>query len=362
MPGVVTGKILRLCEIAPDELGDVAQFIARQQLHTQAGLTVQQVAARLRWIILENPAREPGMPVGWCTRDEHGSITGCMCCAPQKFISGGNVITLMMSSSFYVDERYRGTGVSIFMKFLQLGKRYALFVSSANPAVAEMWKKLGAFPIGDSEHEMLGMRRWRGVVEDTLVRRLGNNSFTRVLTLAGTAVLSTSKRLRRVDGIGDLRPIDSPEEAALLCATSSFRLTCLRDVAYLRWRYFSEVDSSTRLFTFRPVTGQGAYMIATNLRQRGYRGQITAVNILDVFPEPSPDIYPAIASALVQQHGNQSDLLVLRCLSQGGRQALRHMGFVRRQFAAPIAWCLDKFQNLPSRDWYFVPADGDMLL
>ena len=362
MPSTLADKNLQLCEIAPGEISEIAHFIARKQLNSQSSLSDEQVAARLRWIVMDNPAREPGMPLGWCLRDELGTVAGCICCAPQNFVLQGKVVTLMMSSSFYVDQQHRAAGVSIFLKFLQLGKRYPLFASSANAVVAEMWKRMGAFPIGNSEHEMLGVRRWRGVVEEGLVQRLGNNSFTRTMTMAGAAVLSITKRLGKMDEAGALLPIERPEEGAVLCAKESERFTSLRDTSYLRWRYFSQVDPTTRLYAFHAARDSRDYMIATNFRQRGYRSQIRTVNVLDVFPEPNPEIYRIIAQTMIGQYQSQADVLVFRCLGRSGQHAMRMLGFVRREFAAPIAWCFDKFQNLPSRDWYFVPADGDMLL
>lgn len=362
MPSRLIAKNSRLSEIAADDLDEIADFIARQQLASESVLDSQKLAARLRWIVLENPAREPRMPLGWCVRDEKGAVAGCICCAPQKFVFEGRVLTLMMSSSFYVDQRHRAAGATIFLKFLQMGKLYPLFASSTNAAVAEMWKKMGGSSIGNSDQEMLGVWRWRGVAEEALVRRLGNNSFTRTMTVAGSALLSMSKRLHTMTSTSELLLIERPEEAAKLCTANPSQLTSLRDAPYLRWRYFSEVDRSTRLFVFRAAAAPGEYLVAANLRPRGYRGQIRSINVLDVFPEPKAEIYPLIANSLMREYRNQADTLVFRCLSENSQRAVRQMGFLRRQFAAPIAWCFDKFQKLPSCDWYFVPADGDMFL
>jgi hypothetical protein len=99
-----------------------------------------------------------------------------------------------------------------------------------------------------------------------------------------------------------------------------------------------------------------------NQRRRGYRQQIVALHVLDVFGPSEPDSYATITKLLVHEYHRQIDVVVFRCLDPAGQQALRRIGFVRRPFAAPIAWCRDKFGFVPSKNWYFVPADGDMLL
>ena len=362
MPENLATNSSTLCEIQPADLQEVGRFVARQ-IDADSGLSVPQIIARLHWIVVENPAREPGMPLGWCVRNSAGQIAGCMFCAPQRFVLGESRCTLMMSSSFYVDQKHRGAGTSIFMKFVQLGRRYALFSTSANAVVANMWKKLGAYPLGNSGHEMLGIVHWRGVVEDVLVRRLGSNSFSRVLAAGLTPFMAVSRRLPTTIGSADLVPLQAPEEAATLCAgVLPNRLTTLRDAAYFRWRYFSAVDPTTRLFAYRPLNSDKRLLVGINQRRRGYRQQIRALNLLDLFGEPNPEDIKAIANLLLCQYRNKIDMLVFRCLDPASQQAIRPMGFVRREFDAPIAWCLDKSARLPSHDFYLVPADGDMLL
>ena len=78
--------------------------------------------------------------------------------------------------------------------------------------------------------------------------------------------------------------------------------------------------------------------------------------------EPSPASCCAIAAGLAREYDEQIDLIVFRCLNQAQQRALTACGFIARPFAGPIAWCIDKFGLLPTKDWYFVPADGDMFL
>src|SRR5258708_21282785 len=91
------GKTLQLHEISPSDLEDVARFISRV---SGSDTPLPRALERLAWILLENPARVPGDPLGWLLRAPSGEVIGCMCCAPQKFCFGQTTFTLMMANSF----------------------------------------------------------------------------------------------------------------------------------------------------------------------------------------------------------------------------------------------------------------------
>jgi hypothetical protein len=358
-------KNLQLHEIAPSDLEEVARFISRV---SGSNTPLPRALERLSWILVENPAREPGDPLGWLLRAPSGEVVGCMCCAPQKFCFGQTTFTLMMANSFYVDDQYRGGGTSILLKYLQLGRRYPLFVSSANATVAEMWRKLGGHPLGNCDREVLGVTRWPPLLAETVYRKTASDRMARFTAALASPLASPWLRARRWslagNAKGDLVPLGSLEEAACICAEHrSDKITCCRDVAFLKWRYFSRVDAMTRLFAFRPHVGEKKqFMVGVHLQHRGYKQQIRALHVLDIWGEADPKTSLAIADCLVREYRDQIDMLVFRCLNPTQQQALTANGFKVRLFAAPIAWCIDKHGLLPSKIWYFVPADGDMFL
>lgn len=359
---------IQLCEIAPSDLEELAQFIiGASAFDTPLPLAVR----RLSWILLENPARESDHPLGWFVRARSGEIVGCMCCAPQKFCLGQTVFTLMMANSFYVDARYRGAGTSIFLKYLQLGRRLPLFVSSANPTVAEMWQKLGACPLGNSDHELLAILHWSPLLAESVYRKTASDPIARFAALASPlmsmSTLSATRRLLMAATEGELVPLDSPEEAGCISAEHrSDKLTTCREVSFLKWRYFTHANPAnraTRLFAFRSSRrDKKQFMVAVELQDRGYKRQIRTLQILDIWGEADPQTCLAIAATLCREYREQVDMLVFRCLNASQEQILTAHGFKVRPFAAPIAWCLDKHRLLPAQPWYFVPADGDMFL
>lgn len=351
---------LQLHEIGPSNLEEVAQFIGRM---SRSDTPLPQAVDRLAWILLKNPARMSGDPLGWLSRAPTGEVVGCMCCAPQNFCYGPATFTMMMANSFYVDEQYRGAGTAIFLKFLQLGRRYPLFVSSANATVAEMWKKLGGYSLGNSDHEVFGILRWPPLLAERVYRKTASDGLTRFAVALASPWLRTRRQLLP-DGAGKFAPLNSVDEAASICAEHhSDKLTTCRDAAYLQWRYFSSADPTTRLFAFQTnQCDKKRFMVAVRPQNRGYRQQIAALQILDIWGECDPATCLAIAASLWREYGEQIDMLVFRCLEGMQQQALMAQGFKVRSFAAPIAWCIDKYGLLPTKNWYFVPADGDMFL
>jgi hypothetical protein len=362
---------VQLREITPSDLEELAQFIIRA---SASGTPLSQAVKRLSWILLENPARENDHPLGWLLRAKSGEIVGCMCCAPQKFCLGQTVFTLMMANSFYVDDRYRGAGTSIFLKYLQLGRRYPLFVSSANPIVAEMWQKLGGYPLGNSDHELLAILRWSPLLAESVYRKTASDPMARCAAALASPLMSMwsgTRRLLTGAAKDELVPLNSPEEAARVCAENrSDKITSCRDVSFLKWRYFAHTNPAsptTRLFAFRPLSTETIgdkkqLMICVELQNRGYQRQIRTLQVLDIWGEADPATCLAIAISLCREYREQIDMLVFRCLNPAQEQTLTAHGFKVRPFAAPIAWCLDKYGSLPAQAWYFVPADGDMFL
>ena len=352
-------KNLQICPITPADLEEVARFICRLSASTNP---LAAAVKRLNWILIENPVRCADDPLGWLLRHPSGELAGCMCCAPQRFCVGATTITLMMANSFYVEDRYRGTGTSIFLKFLQLGRNYPLFVSSANPTVANMWKKLGGYPLGNSDQEVLAMLNYAPLAAESVHRRTRSDLVARVVSAAVSPLMRARNRFLADAPRGELQPLASPEEASALCARhSSDKITGCRDLPFLKWRYFSGVDPATRVFVFRSGA-EKEFMIGARLQSRGYKQQIRALHVLDIWGEPDPNSSLAIAGALCREYRGQIDMLVFRCLDSIHTAALTSQGFRIREFSAPIAWCIDKCGLLPTKPWYFVPADGDMFL
>lgn len=361
MPENGIKKNLQLRDMMASDLEEVARFIGRL---SRSEMPLNVAVERLSWILLGNPARNADDPLGWLIRNSSEELVGCMCCAPQKFCVGQSTFTLLMANSFYVDNRFRGAGTSIFLKYLQMGRRYPLFVSSASPTVAAIWQKLGAYQLGNSDHEALGVLRWPPMLAESVYRRTGSGRLALSTSAITSPLFRAWRRVTLGSVEGELVPLESAEQAAVICAQHhSGKITNCRQTPFLKWRYFLHASPLTRLFRFSTREGgKKQFMIAVQLQNRGYNRQIKALQVLDIWGEADPQTVFAIASCLWREYCDQIDLLVFRCLTPLHTRELQTRGFRVRSFPAPIAWCIDKYGLLPSKDWHFVPSDGDMFL
>jgi hypothetical protein len=347
-----------LVALSERDLTEIASFIA-----LQSGRTRESAEAHLRWFLLENPARQPQDPVGFGLRSAD-ELVGCILCSPQAFRFGSNRILLMGSSSFYVDERYRGHGGRIFLQYSRLGKQLPLFGTSANAEAAALWKVAGGSPMPCFDSELFGVLHWPPVAEEFVHRRYSSRLLSR---LAGTSIANLAKLFRPLklnDGKPEvLRPLTSGEQVNdLPIHDPSAKLTALRDLAYIRWRYFSGRDATAAAFAFRSRQPDQEVLVTVNQRIRGHRGQISTLNVLDVYPEVPADEWLRIVPALIARYENTVDAVVLRSQNPGQQKVFCERGFQRRVFDAPNGWFLDRAKLLPTRDWYAVPADGDGLI
>jgi len=347
-----------LVALSQEDISDIASFIA-----SQSGQTRETVESRLRWFLLENPARQPREPLGFGLRAD-GLLVGCILCSPQAFRFQDERILLLGSSSFYVEDLYRGQGGRIFLQYCRLGKQWPLFGTSANAEAAALWKAAGASPIPGSDGELFGVLHWPPVVEEFAHRRNPSRMLSR---LAGSSVSNLAKLVRplKIGGIasGRLQPLASAEQVtALSLDISPAKLTAVRDLPYVRWRYFSGRDATVAVFAFPSHRPNREILVTVNRRTRGYRGQINTLNVLDVYPEVSPDEWLRIVGALIARYKKMVDAIVLRSQDAERQTLFAATGFQRRTFDAPTSWFLDKAKLLPTHNWYPVPADGDALI
>jgi hypothetical protein len=349
----------KLVAISESEIVELAQFIAGQSGREPAG-----VESHLRWFLLENPARDPEIPIGYGLRSPQGQLVGCILCVPQTFRFRQQTLPIVGSSSFYVDERYRGSGGLVFLRFSELGRKWPLFGNSANADAAKLWKARGAVPIPYSDHELFGVLRWRGVIEEGLTRRSAPRALARMTSGAAALFVHPFKRLKLEAGRPeDLVALASAEQVMQLAIHDSApELTANRDLPYIRWRYFSGRDATVAVFAFRNKQVESGVLVTVNQRPRGYRGQICTLNVLDIYPAVTSEVCASIVGALVERYRGAMDAIVLRGMNKARQGIFRSLGFMGRQLDAPNGWFLDKSGFLPTRDWYLVPADGDWLI
>jgi hypothetical protein len=347
---------INVITLAEENITEVAHFIA-----SQSGQSPASVESHLGWFLLENPAHRLNHPIGYGLRFDD-RLVGCILCCPQVFRCGAATINLMGSSSFYVDQAFRGHGGRLFLQYSR--SQGPLFGTSANPDAAALWRATGATPIPHTDGELFGVLRWSPLAEEFAHRRFSNRILTRIASSRMANLAAFFRRLKIEKSDGELlQPLTSAEQVNdLRIECRSEKLTSARDPSYIRWRYFSGRDQTTAAFAFRDGANDKNILVTVNRRQRGHRGQITTLNVLDVYPEVGPSEALKIVAALVGRYRTGADAVVLRNLTPETAKIFRSRGFIHRAFQAPTGWYLDKAKLLPARDWYAVPADGDALI
>ncbi len=348
-----------LVAISESDIAELAPFIA-----SQSGREAARVESHLRWFLLDNPARDPQIPLGVGLRSPQGQLAGCILYVPQAFRFQRQTFPMIGSSCFYVDQHYRGQGGLMFLRFAELSRIRPLFANSANADSAKLWKARGAIPIPHSDHELFGVLRWGGAIEEGLKRRGAPDRLARMSSGPAAFLARPFKRLRLGAGRADrLTRLASAEEVMQLpLRDSAPELTANRDLPYIRWRYFSGQDATVAVFAFQNKQLDCNVLVTVNRRPRGYRGQIRTLNVLDIYPRVSPAVCASVAAALIERYGGDVDAIVLRGLDQTRQDFFRGQGFIHRELDGPNGWLLDKSRLLPTQNLYFVPADGDWLI
>ncbi len=349
-----------LVVILDSDVVELARFIA-----SQSGRQPANVESHLRWFLLDNPARDPMLPLGCGLRLPHGEFVACILYVPQMFRYQQRTFPAVWSSCFYVHKDYRRNGgLQIFFRFAKLSSSWPLFANSANADAAKFWKVQKAAPIPYSDHELFGVLRWNGPIEEGLRRRGAPQMLARMASSPAALLVSPFKGLKLEGGRSeDLIPLTSAEQVMQLpIHAPAAELTANRDLRYIHWRYFSGRDDTIAVFAFRNRQLKSDILVTVNQRPRGYRGQIRCLHVLDIYPATTPEVDASIVAALVDRYRNAVDAIVLRGLDQARQEIFVRSGFIRRQFEAPNGWFLDRSGFLPTRNFYLVPADGDWLV
>lgn len=341
--------------ITEADISDVAAYLARQaragEATTTQGLPPER---RLRWLLLENPARVDDVPLGWCIRDAAQCVIGTLLCVPFRVAARDVTRTALMSCKFFVDEPYRGAGLVPFRDYLKLGRQYPLFCTSANAVSGELFAGAGGNVIAGTDYTMLGVARYAPLTEEWAFRKTGRPALSRITALP--IGLLPRRKLGRSDG--EMRPLTSVADVmALDLAPPGDAVAVVRDVPYLRWRYFSAESASTVL-CFRGC-GAGPRMVVVNQVRWGHRSQIRVLNVLDVWPPLDADTAPSFVQLLWARHEGAFDALWLRSQPPEAEADLRRFGFMRHRFPAPLGWCLDSSGRLPARNWYLMPGESE---
>lgn len=347
-----------VADISEGELAEVAEFLARQvRAGEPMSANARHPADRLRWLLVENPARLADVPLGWRIRSQ-GKIVGAALCIPFRVAGGGGSATALMFAKFFVDPPFRGMGLGLLMRFARLGKRYPLFVTSTNAIAGELFAKLGARQIAGMDHTMLGVRRLAPLAEELIYRRVGSPVAARILSIAGLMFSRRQPPMRKSLAIASMKRARSVSDIeSVLATTPKDQIAIVRDRDYVHWRYFAG-DPDIEVW-FLQCDSEPPWMIALNVLRGGYRQHIRILNILDVWPPLSPEALWPLINCLSGEYRDRFDVIWLRSQPASVEAEAQAAGWRRHYFPAPLGWNIDSQPVLPDLPWYLMPGESE---
>lgn len=334
----------------------VAQFLKGRARPGEAidpgALPLEQ---RLRWVLLENPAHQPDVPLGWAVW-ENDRLVGTLLTPAVRMAARDFTCIALIASQFYVEPEYHGAGIGPFMRYLREGRRFLLLNNTANTISGSIFKQCGGKVIAGADHTMLGVARARPLAEEWFYRKTGRRMLA--LSAALPAIVAPPRLKTSAAFDNSLIPIHSPDDVAKLDLIPPTDLIAIvRDIPYLRWRYFAG-DRGKDIYRFQ-FPDEPDRFVAVNRIRLGHRGQIRVLNILDLWPPTTSASAPAIAMALARRYAGQFDTLWLRGQPGEAEVALRQIGFLTHSFPGPLGWYIDPAQILPHANFYLMPGESE---
>lgn len=360
--------------IQEQSLSEVADYFARwrqTEEHRSADQTngasnphrIENVAY-LRWLLVENPARNGEMNLGYCVRDQKEAIVGAILTFPSHFVRAEKRLQGFCGASFYVNPEARIQAFIILKKFLSAAGKDFYFTTTCNAEAGALWDKFRGrgLPVPNSESIYILPYRIEKLLEAFAENRnfhQGLVSLMRAAGKIGSTLAANSRKSSRGLCVAPCRDWEKLADLARIHRDPEW-ITNERSARFLEWRYGrNPAGDQKELYRFWDDRGnEGWFAVGSGLV--GRRKNIRMTEVLDiVWPRKTADPRQILA-AVVRQCASASDALYMRPriglpLNQFSRLVLRSK-YESAQFyvmAGKGNGALDPSQ------FDFVAADGD---
>lgn len=328
-------------------------------------------AARLRWLLFENPDSWPGLASGWIL-EEAGEPVGFLANVARRMSAGGRDVLAACTAKYVVSAAHRMHGLLLAKAFFEQRGVDLLFCSTASESSAPVLKRFGAAEIAGGNQAAMFVLRGAPVVSELMRRRGYQGTLARIASGGVGAALTVLERVR-------CRPPQCPAGIRVQPLTgfdgrlddlwerceSRRLITSRRDARRMQWLFFDGPASrpeSKVLGAFRGDRLDG-YMVCQDRHQtRGVRRRET----MDLFTavEDEDAVEALVAHALEDAESDAMDTLEFRSLPPPLTEQLVSWGARRRTLEVNpfLAKALNPELRLPAGDagrWYLSPADGD---
>ena len=356
-------------EVHQEDLPKLADFLARRvneetgsEVPTQGDRSTSGFMRRLRWRLMQNPARSAYPSLGDCIRAQDGRILGVHLQHPAWFLFGERRLLGLCSGDFFVAPAARMQGFFLFRRFLNARGVDFFYTSSCNHSSSRLWKAVRGEMVPDSRYTWLVPLRWPSIAERFVLNR-GAGAVAAKLARISAGLISPVLRLGRAkSSLGTYSCRDWEKLAAL--AEQHRRpevLTPERSSRTLRWKFEQNSgDDPIEVVCFENSRSTVGWYAVRCKNTAGSRSSTMSCQMVDiVIQEETTSMKDVLAAVIERQSANADELILTGWAKTWGP----HEGFLlrRRTSEAPRAWILSSDKVEPPLAKLYEPllAAGD---
>jgi hypothetical protein len=299
----------RIDSIQEENLPEVVAFLRAtiDRGILRAGRLSASQAHTIRKAILGNPTKVEDGSLGHVVRGEAGGILGINLMLASRFVYEDKILVGLCSSNFFVDAAARMQGFLLFRKFLATRGVDFWYATSSNEHSGTLWEKLKGQPVASSDRELFLPLRMDSITEELVFRRGLPVPFAVLARATGSIISPFLKpRIAKTDltakSTTDWQTMSELAERH----RDRRRLTCLRSVEHLKWKYEGSGIDVYEIFDSHGEHG----WFAIGLGRRGTNQQIRICTLLDwVWPSAKLNV-KGLVRLIIELYGQQVDALV----------------------------------------------------
>ncbi|MBV8706668.1 MAG: hypothetical protein JOZ45_02855 [Acidobacteriaceae bacterium] len=269
---------------------DVAHFLHRwgsteegSGAHGLARESVSSIERRLKWLLSDNPLINSEIAVGYCLRDNLGTIRGVVLCFPAAFLLADKRLLGLCSGSFFVEANARSMGFYLFKKYLKTPGYSFQFASTCNTYSSELWRAIGASPVPNSDTEYFLPIRLDMVVAAYVAYKTSSQAAARIARMCSRSANPILRFLARPSAKFSIEPCWDWEKLSDLSRRHRCPdyITTDRSPAFLQWRYGRGSPSHPcNIYLFRDERGNEGWFALGHVN-RGKICQLRTTVLLD---------------------------------------------------------------------------------
>lgn len=361
--------VFSIREVHQEDLPTLADFLAQRvneeapdEVLAQTDRSGSGFMSRLRWRLLQNPARSAYPGLGECIRAQDGRILGVHLQHPAWFFLGERRLLGLCSGDFFVAPAARMQGFFLFRRFLNARGVDFFYASSCNLRSSRLWKAVRGEMVPDSRYTWLVPLRWPSIAERFVLNR-GAGAVAAKLVRISAGLVSPVLALGRPRS--SLRTYSCRDWEKLAALAEQHRrpdvLTPERSSQTLRWKFEQNTgDNPIEVVCFENSRGTTGWYAVRCKNTAGSRLPIVSCQIVDVvIPEETIHADEVLAAVIKRQSAYAHEFILTGWAATWGP----HEGFFvrRRVCEAPRAWILasDKVEPPLAKLYEPLLAAGD---